>query len=70
MQGVSVVTGVLKTLSSLFKIGKREDMMPYTPRVLEHLSRCGLSDSYNTHFRKLNMKLTQVYIQFKRFLLN
>ncbi len=61
MQGVPLVTGVLKTLSVLFKIGKREDLMPYAVRVLEHVSGCGLTESYNTHFRKLNAKLTQVF---------
>ncbi len=60
IQGIPVVTGILKTLSTLFKITKREDMVSYAPRVLELLSGCGLSQSYNTQLRKLNIKLTQV----------
>ncbi|XP_064407047.1 tubulin-specific chaperone D-like isoform X2 [Halichondria panicea] len=59
IQGIPVVTGILKTLSTLFKITKREDMVSYAPRVLELLSGCGLSQSYNTQLRKLNIKLTQ-----------
>ncbi len=62
IQGIPVVTGILKTLSTLFKITKREDMVSYAPRVLKLLSGCDLSASYNTQLRKLNIKLTQVNI--------
>lgn len=60
MKGVTVLTGVLTTLSSLFKHGKREEMVEYAPTILKHLAKCDFSNSDNTLLRKLNIKLAQV----------
>ena len=60
MQGMTVLTGVLTTLSSLFKHGKREEMVEYAPTILTHLAKCDLANSTNTLLRKLNIKLAQV----------
>ena len=60
LQGMPIVTGVLVTLSSLFKHAKRDDVVEFAPTVLEHLSRAGLMTSINTQLRKLHIKLAQV----------
>lgn len=59
MQGMSILAGVLKTLATLFKISKREELVPNAPKVLEILRQCGFSHSSNTLIRKLNIKLIQ-----------
>ncbi|XP_022110714.1 tubulin-specific chaperone D-like isoform X2 [Acanthaster planci] len=59
MTGMTFLSGLLYTLASLFKIGKREDLVEYAPVVLERLVACHLFDSNNTQLHKLAIKLTQ-----------
>ncbi len=60
MPGMTSLQGVLSTLSSLFKHAKRDDVVEFAPTVLEHVSKCNLTDSDNTLLRKLSIKLVQV----------
>ena len=60
MQGMTLLQGILSTLSSLFKHAKRDDVVEFAPTVLEHVSKCNLTESDNTLLRKLNIKLVQV----------
>ena len=64
MHGMTLLQGVLSTLSSLFKHAKRDDVVDFAPTVLEHISKCNLMESDNTLLRKLNIKLVQVYAYF------
>jgi hypothetical protein len=57
---MTLLQGVLSTLSSLFKHAKRDDVVDFAPTVLEHVSKCNLMESDNTLLRKLNIKLVQV----------
>ena len=59
MMGALTLTGLLTTLAQLFKHGKREDLLQYTPRVLEKLESLNLTDSNNTLLRKMGVKVTQ-----------
>ncbi|XP_033630444.1 tubulin-specific chaperone D-like [Asterias rubens] len=59
MSGMALLSGVLASLASLFKLGKREDIVDYAPAVLERLVACKLLSSENTQIRKLAMKLIQ-----------
>nr|XP_014348904.1 PREDICTED: tubulin-specific chaperone D [Latimeria chalumnae] len=51
--------GLLQALAQLFKHGKREDLLPYAPTVLECLDKLKLSESNQTNIRKLGVKLVQ-----------
>ncbi|XP_019853730.1 PREDICTED: tubulin-specific chaperone D-like isoform X2 [Amphimedon queenslandica] len=51
--------GFLKTLATLFKIAKREDVLSIAPLVLELVTGYSLPDHNNTLLRKLHMKLIQ-----------
>ena len=64
MHGMTLLQGVLSTLSSLFKHAKRDDVVDFAPTVLEHVSKCNLMESDNTLLKKLNIKLVQVYAYF------
>ncbi|XP_038066750.1 tubulin-specific chaperone D-like [Patiria miniata] len=59
MIGMTFLSGLLYTLASLFKIGKREDLVEYAPVILERLVACQMFDSNNTQLHKLAMKLIQ-----------
>ena len=57
--GSPLLCGVLDTLSSLFKHGKREDVLDLATPVLSRLGGCDLTESDNTQLRKLHVKLMQ-----------
>ena len=59
MMGAVALTGLLTTLAQLFKHGKREDLLQYTPMVLEKLESLNLADSNNTLLRKMGVKVMQ-----------
>ena len=59
MIGAITLTGLLRTLGQLFKHGKREDLLQYTPNVLEKMESLDLADSNNTLLRKMRVKVIQ-----------
>jgi hypothetical protein len=59
MSGVSEVHGALSTMGSLFKHGRREDLLVHAPSVLKCLSSSDIFLSTNMLLRKLAIKLVQ-----------
>ncbi|CAH1795099.1 unnamed protein product, partial [Owenia fusiformis] len=59
MLGAHSLTGTLKTLALLFKQGKREDLIPHAPVILERLGTLNLREANNTVLRKMGVKLVQ-----------
>ena len=52
-----LLSGVLRSLSLLFKHGKREDVVGYAPRVLAALGACSCLMQGNTQLRKQHAKV-------------
>lgn len=59
VDSVSIKQNVLTSLVQLFKIGKREDMLGYTSKVLQHLLQCKTTEDRNYTIRKLSLKVIQ-----------
>ena len=59
MSSMVLLSGVLATLSAIFKHGKREDVVVFASSILSHLSACDLAHSTSSQLRKLHIKLTQ-----------
>ncbi|XP_074649513.1 tubulin-specific chaperone D-like isoform X1 [Tubulanus polymorphus] len=57
MAGMTKMSGILYMLSLLFKLGKREDLLPYAPLLLEKLPT--QTEQTNATVNKLMMKLIQ-----------
>ena len=52
--------GVLKALAYVYKVGKRQDLMPYAPKILKVLANeNGIKSSDNSLIRKLVLKCVQ-----------
>ncbi|XP_053707339.1 tubulin-specific chaperone D [Synchiropus splendidus] len=54
-----LMAGTLQALAKMFKHGKREDLLPYAPKVLQCLKEKNLSESSEARLRKLGSKLVQ-----------
>ncbi|XP_031592420.1 tubulin-specific chaperone D isoform X1 [Oreochromis aureus] len=59
LRNIVVLDGALQSLAKLFKHGKRDDLLPYAPAVLQCLEKKHLSESSEAMLRKLGVKLTQ-----------
>lgn len=59
MPGMVMLSGILSTLSLVFKHGKREDVSPLAPTLLSRLGDCSQAISSNTQLRKKHTKLVQ-----------
>eukprot|EP00056_Hartaetosiga_gracilis_P004161 m.72138 g.72138 ORF g.72138 m.72138 type:complete len:1268 (-) comp11728_c0_seq1:502-4305(-) len=54
-----IAVGVLKSFAAMFKIGKREHLLPYAADLIELIESNHLMQNSNTLIRKLTMKLIQ-----------
>eukprot|EP00041_Stephanoeca_diplocostata_P031627 m.989891 g.989891 ORF g.989891 m.989891 type:complete len:1244 (-) comp23999_c0_seq3:287-4018(-) len=57
--GMVTLTGVMSALSAVFKLGKRDELLPHADELLRHVERCALATCANTLLRKLTAKLVQ-----------
>ena len=51
--------GVLKALANIFKQGKRDDLLPHAPKILESILAQNFNQNANGLLRKLNLKVVQ-----------
>lgn len=58
-EGVQSFSGTLMVLASLFKSGKREDLLDYVVSILDRLRKLSLQEHNNTLLRKLSIKAVQ-----------
>ncbi|XP_075941982.1 tubulin-specific chaperone D isoform X1 [Anarhichas minor] len=59
MRDIMVLDGALQSLATLFKHGKRDDVLQYAPAVMRCLEQKRLSESSQAMLRKLGVKLIQ-----------
>lgn len=59
VRGMVALTGLLSSLAAIFKLGKRQDLLPFAAPLLEQLDVCGFAECPNTLLRKLAAKLVQ-----------
>ncbi|XP_056262068.1 tubulin-specific chaperone D isoform X2 [Pseudoliparis swirei] len=59
MRDIMVLDGALQSLATLFKHGKRDDLLQYAPAILQCLEQKNLSESSQAMLRKLGIKLIQ-----------
>ncbi|XP_068433983.1 tubulin-specific chaperone D isoform X2 [Clinocottus analis] len=59
MRDIMVLDGALQSLATLFKHGKRDDILQYAPAILQCLEQKRLSESNQAMLRKLGVKLIQ-----------
>ena len=57
--GLSIISGILLSLSTLYKFSKREEIVRYSPTVLERVKALYLFSNKHTIIRKLNCKMLQ-----------
>ena len=57
--GLSILSGILLSLSTLYKFSKREEIVKYSPTVLERIKALNLFSNKHTIIRKLNCKVLQ-----------
>ena len=57
--GLSTICGILNALSTLYKLSKREEIVKYSPTVLERIKSLDLFSNKHTVVRKLNSKVLQ-----------
>ncbi|XP_033109918.1 tubulin-specific chaperone D-like isoform X2 [Anneissia japonica] len=57
--GMTAISGILSSLALLLKHGKRDDLIPFAPAILERLNSCKLFESFNNAIRKMAMKVVQ-----------
>ena len=56
---LSTISGILLSLSTLYKFSKREEIVRYSPTVLERVKALDLFSNKHTIIRKLNCKVLQ-----------
>ncbi|KAF0032783.1 hypothetical protein F2P81_015073 [Scophthalmus maximus] len=56
---IVVLDGTLQSLATIFKHGKRGDLLQYAPKILQCLEQKHLSESSQAMLRKLGVKLIQ-----------
>uniref|UniRef100_A0AAQ4PTB6 Tubulin folding cofactor D n=1 Tax=Gasterosteus aculeatus aculeatus TaxID=481459 RepID=A0AAQ4PTB6_GASAC len=59
MKDIMVLDGALQSLATLFKHGKRDDLLEYAPAIMQCLEQKQLSESSQAMLRKLGVKLIQ-----------
>ncbi|XP_054616149.1 tubulin-specific chaperone D [Dunckerocampus dactyliophorus] len=59
VHSIMLLDGSLQALATLFKHGKRDDLLQHAPTVLQCLEQKHLSESSEAMLRKLNVKLIQ-----------
>ncbi|KAL6103026.1 tbcd [Pungitius sinensis] len=59
MKDIMVLDGALQSLATLFKHGKRDDLLEYAPAIMKCLEQKQLSESSQAMLRKLGVKLIQ-----------
>jgi len=59
VRGMVALTGLLSALATVFKLGKRQDLLPCAAPLLQRLDVCGFAECPNTLLRKLAAKLVQ-----------
>ncbi|CAN9505641.1 unnamed protein product [Ophioblennius macclurei] len=59
LRDVRILDSALQSLAKLFKHGKRDDLLPHTPTVLQCLEQKRFSESSEAMLRKLGIKLIQ-----------
>uniref|UniRef100_A0A8C2ZP25 Tubulin-specific chaperone D n=1 Tax=Cyclopterus lumpus TaxID=8103 RepID=A0A8C2ZP25_CYCLU len=59
MRNIMVLDGALQSLATLYKHGKRDDLLQYAPAILQCLEQKHLPESSQAMLRKLGVKLIQ-----------
>ncbi|KAM8845147.1 tubulin-specific chaperone D isoform 1-T1 [Spinachia spinachia] len=59
MKDIMVLDGALQSLATLFKHGKRDDLLEYASAIMQCLEQKRLSESSQAMLRKLDVKLIQ-----------
>ncbi|KAM9843702.1 tubulin-specific chaperone D [Aulostomus maculatus] len=59
LSNIMVLDGALQSLATIFKHGKRDDLLQYAPTILQCLEEKHLSESREAMLRKLGVKLIQ-----------
>ena len=58
-EGLGSISGILLALSTLYKFSKREEIVKYSPTVLQRIKALDLYSNKRTLIRKLNCKVLQ-----------
>lgn len=59
IQGAFLTSGVLSAFAGIFKLGRRDDLLPYASNLFKAVHKINLAANPSTTSRKLNSKLVQ-----------